>query len=284
MIVAVWISLAGFIALGIVLLARYLDVAQWQRSLVAFRLLLPSELRIDDVMRWLTSVAASTHPPALSILPLPPVAVEIVAAAHGIGHYVLVTKSAEPKLLAGLRANLPGVRLEAIPGYLSGRTKLRLAAEAVMTSHVRPLATDRAEAAATALLASLQPVSVGSEIRYQLIMTAPAHHPGCQLRTSRSAGHVYWRPVSGILAADGRQTRHQAQPRDQPAPTRPSPHQPPDPPELSDSLQATENSPRSWTRAGSHRSARISDAGEVGAQADVQAMAEPQVRIGRALS
>ncbi len=138
MIVSLVILIAGLAAISVVLVGRYLDVLQWQRALVAYRLLLPTELSIDAVTDWLTGIAASTHPPALSLLPLPPVAVEIVATTHGITHYVLVTKSAESKLLAGVRASLPGARLEAVPDYLSTTAKLRLAAEAVMTSHVRP--------------------------------------------------------------------------------------------------------------------------------------------------
>ncbi len=172
MTVALVIGIAGLAAFGAVLAARYLDVLAWQRSLVAFRLYPPADLGVHDVTRWLTGIAASTHPRNFSLLPLPPVVVEIVASPQGIAHYLLVSKQAEAKLLAGLRADLPGARLETVSDYLPTRAQLRLAAEAVITNYTRPLATERAEAAATALLAALQPVSRGSEIRYQLILTS----------------------------------------------------------------------------------------------------------------
>lgn len=200
MIVSLVAFVGGLTVIALVLVARYLEVLSWQRSLVAYRLRLPTELNIDAVTAWLTGIAASTHPPALSLLPLPPVAVEIVATTHGISHYVLVTKAAEAKLLAGVRAHLPGARVEAVPDYLSTPAKLRLAAEAIMTSHTRPLATERAEAAATALLASLQPVSIGSEIRYQLIMTSAGTPPRVATpKPSRDRSSVWW---EGALPRD----------------------------------------------------------------------------------
>src|ERR1022692_4397224 len=103
MILAVLVLITGLVIFGVILLARYLEVLSWQRSLVAYRLKLPSELSVEDVTRWLTGIAASTHPMRFSLLPLPPVVVEIVSSSKGgIAHYVLVTKLAEAKLLSGL--------------------------------------------------------------------------------------------------------------------------------------------------------------------------------------
>jgi hypothetical protein len=192
MTLGIIIGLAGCTVIGVILFARYLDVLTWQRALVAFRLSLPADLKIEEVANWLTSIAASTHPPSWSLFPLPPVAVEIVASAHGVEHYVLVTKLAEGKLLAGLRATLPGARLEAVAGYLPRAVRFRLAAEAVMTSHTRPLATERAEAASTALLAALQPVGGGSEIRYQLIMTSAGTPPRVPAPREHKNGWAWW--------------------------------------------------------------------------------------------
>jgi hypothetical protein len=120
------------------------------------------------------------------------VAIEIVASAHGITHYVLVARQASGALLSGLRASLPGTRIEAAPDYLSATARPRLAAEAVMTSSVRPLATERTEAASRALLASLQPVDSGSEIRYQLIMTSAGTPPRVSSPKSRRSGGMNW--------------------------------------------------------------------------------------------
>jgi Helicase HerA, central domain/Type IV secretion-system coupling protein DNA-binding domain len=170
--IALVLLLGGLVVFALILVARAAEADAWRRSLIAYRLRLPASLTVDEVSTWLTGIAASTHPPRWSLLPLPPVAVEIVATAQGLMHYVLVTNRAEEKLLAGLRSALPGVRLEAVPDFVSARPHLRLAAEAIITSFVRPLAVERAEAAATALLAALHPVPPGGEIRYQVIMTS----------------------------------------------------------------------------------------------------------------
>jgi hypothetical protein len=170
--VTIAVLLAGLAILGVILAARAVEARSWRRSLAAYRLRLPAALSADAVTAWLTGIAASTHPEHWSLLPLPPVAVEIVASPSEVAHYVLVVQRAEGKLLAGLRAALPGARLEEAPTYLSARPRWQIAAEAIMTSYVRPLATERAEAAAAALLAALQPVPPGCELRYQIIMTS----------------------------------------------------------------------------------------------------------------
>jgi Helicase HerA, central domain len=193
MMAALVILGAGLLVFGLILAARYLDVLAWQRSLVAFRVIPPTDLTIEQVTSWLTLVAASTHPPYLSLLPLPPVAIEITATAQGITHYVLATERAKGKLLAGLRSGLPGARLEETPDYLVRGGRWRLAAEAVMTSHVRPLATERAESAGNALLAALQPVPYGSEVCYQLIVTSagtPSRIP--TPRSSAQTNNLTW--------------------------------------------------------------------------------------------
>src|SRR5260370_41440193 len=101
MILAIVMCAVGLIALGCILTVRYIDARTWQRSLVAFRLSLPSDLGVEQVMNWLSNVAASTHPPLLSLAPVSPVAVEIVASSHGIAHYVLISRQAGGTLLAG---------------------------------------------------------------------------------------------------------------------------------------------------------------------------------------
>jgi uncharacterized protein DUF87/type IV secretion system coupling TraD/TrwB family protein len=153
------ILLAGGLTLfGTVLLARYLDAAAWQRSLVAYAVRLPSDLTAESLARWLGAVAAATHAPRLALMPHPPLALEVEADRRGIRHLLLVSEGMRATVLSGLRAALPGVRLDEEPDYLKQRASFKAAGEAVLTSRRRPLATDRAEATATALLAALQPL------------------------------------------------------------------------------------------------------------------------------
>lgn len=200
MMVAILVAVCGFAVLGVLLAARYLEMRTWQRSLLAYRLVLPADLSGQQVADWLTQVAASTHPPGWSLLPLPPVAVEIIGTARGVAHYLLVARSAESQLLAGLRATLPGARIELEAGYLSRPVMARLAAEAVLTSQVRPLASERAGAAVSALLAALQPVGPGSEIRYQIIMTSAGTPPRVTAPKDSPYPWAAWR--DGALPSD----------------------------------------------------------------------------------
>jgi hypothetical protein len=168
---ALVVLLGGLTLFAIVLAARWLDALAWRDSLTACRLRLPVGLRVDDVAAWLANVAAATHPHRMSLVPDPPVALEISGSEDGIEHVLLVPKSLHGAGLSGLRAALPGVRLEELPGYLESRPRCLVAAEAVMTSERRPMAADRAERAATAVLASLQPVEPGERIVIQAIFT-----------------------------------------------------------------------------------------------------------------
>ena len=172
MILALALFATGLTELAVVLTARWWDMQAWRQSLVAYRVRLPSGLQPDDAARWLAGIAATTHPARFALLPLPPVALETVATRDGITHYVLVANSTKHRLLAGLRAALPGARIEEAPEYLERRPVFRLAAELTMSTQKRPLATERAESASAALLAALQPVSGTNEVRVQWIVTS----------------------------------------------------------------------------------------------------------------
>jgi hypothetical protein len=168
---ALILLLGGLILFTVVLAARWLDALSWRASLTAYRLRLPVGLVVDDVAGWLANVAAATHAPRGSLTYSPPVALEVSGSSEGIEHVLLVPKALHGAVLSGLRAALPGVRLEELPEYLEHRPRCLVAAEAVMTSERRPMAADRAERAATAVLASLQPVEAGERIVLQAIFT-----------------------------------------------------------------------------------------------------------------
>lgn len=174
---------AGSLIPALILLARAAEARHWQTSLVAFQLHPPATLSADDVSAWLTHIAAVTHPPRFALLPLPPVCVEVVSNINGVQFYILVAKQAEAQLLSGIRATMPGCRISEATEYLMQRPAFQVAAELTMTSHTRQLAVDRIEAASSALLAALQPVTGGSEIRLQWIFTSagtPAPVPTVQ--------------------------------------------------------------------------------------------------------
>ena len=171
MIPALVILLAGLALPAVLIGARWLDMRAWQRSLRAYRLRLPSGLTVDDVARWLGSISALTHPPRWSLVPLPPVVLEVVASQRGISHFLVVSTKNEPGVLSSLRGVLPGVRLDEAPGFLAARPRCRMAAELTATNRARPLATDRAESISGALLAAMAPVPAGCEIQLQLVMT-----------------------------------------------------------------------------------------------------------------
>lgn len=164
------VLLGGIAVFGVVLAARFGEACSWRRSLVAYRLMLPANLTADDVAAWLGGIAASTHAPRLSLLPYPPLALEVVASHRGIAHYLLAPEKMRLTMLSGLRAAMPGARLEEMPNYLTTRPHLRTAAEAVLTSQRRPLATERAEATSTALRAALQPLSADETVVLQWIL------------------------------------------------------------------------------------------------------------------
>lgn len=89
---AAWLTvvLGGLSLLGIILGARLLEAAGWRRSLVAFRLALPSNLTAETVAEWLATVRAMVHAPRWALLPSPPIAIEVTGTADGIEHVVLV--------------------------------------------------------------------------------------------------------------------------------------------------------------------------------------------------
>jgi hypothetical protein len=201
---AVTVFISGLVVLFVILGARALNARAWRRSLVAFRLSLPANLSPDDVARWFATISATTNPPRWALLPMSPVCLQIVADARAIRHYLLVSEGAQDRVLSGLRATLPGVRLTAEPDFAAKRPRYRLAAEATLTSRLRPLTFDRAEAASAALLAALQPVLGDSEIHVQLIVTGAGTPQPVSSRTKQDGSPVmpWWLESSAPTDAD----------------------------------------------------------------------------------
>lgn len=143
----------------LILLARRFDASAWRRTLVAYRLILPTSLKTEDVAYWLALVRGATETKHFPLQKRPPVAVEIRAAKGGISIYLLAPWTQRRQLLANVRAALPGARLEAAPDSFETRPKFRWASEATLTSQQRPLRNELAQMASVALLAALQPLT-----------------------------------------------------------------------------------------------------------------------------
>lgn len=173
LVLLILLVMLGSTPLILILFARSEAMGSWSNSLVAYQLHLPASLDIDNITAWLANIQALTHPNWFTLLPVPPICLEVVSAERGVSFYVLLPRQSANKLLSGLYATLPGCRLSEAPEYLHNRPVWQLAAELTMTSRERPLAIERAEQASTSLLRSLQPiVGRGTEIRLQYIFTS----------------------------------------------------------------------------------------------------------------
>lgn len=173
--------------IGIITWARYLAARDWRTSLTAYQLTLPPHLSADDVAAWLGHVVSGTHARRFGLSAPSPVMFEVEATARGIRHLLLVSDHTHGTVLAGLRAAMPGVRFEQDDTYLSRRPALAIAAEARLTTYTRPLAHERAEAASSALLASLSPLEPGDVVILQWTFVGAVQPKVSSLRDSAAS-------------------------------------------------------------------------------------------------
>lgn len=204
MIVAILLVATGLVLVGMVLAFRVAEAAHWRRTTEAFKVTLPATLTIEDVARWLVTVNSATHAdhwgPFPALLPAPPVGLEVSAVKGVISHHVLMPKAMRKAVLSGVRASLPGVRLDEDPQYLTRRPRFALAAEASVSNHRRPLNSDQALTASTTRLASLQPLYGTEEVVIQWLLTAGGiPEPVPSVSAQRKAG-ASWRPGAAGLA------------------------------------------------------------------------------------
>jgi hypothetical protein len=171
-LIALVTGLAGIVVLW---LLRWRDTEAWRRSLVRYRLTLPGDLSVAEVAGWLGQLATITRPPRFSLLPALPVGIEIDASTEGITHTVLVPAEYEAAVLASLRSGLSRARVTVITDPETPVT-FKWAAELRLTSFWRPLAEDRAETTARALLAMLQPLPSGTRIRLAYLLAGAHSH------------------------------------------------------------------------------------------------------------
>lgn len=149
-------------ALGMVIGGRWAASRAWRSDLIAYRLVFPRGLTVDEVSSWLGVLAsASTDNP---------VVFEVVATAQGIAHYILAPGLTSHTVLSGLRASLPGIRAELAPDYPRGRVRFRAGRELRLTSTSHPLGSERATASSAALLGALQPLAGGQHVRVSWVL------------------------------------------------------------------------------------------------------------------
>jgi hypothetical protein len=159
----------GLVALGLYGMLRYLEIAAWRGSLVRYRLGLPRDLTDKAVAAWLSQIATVTRPKRWSLLPPPAIGLEVVATAAGISHTLFVPEQRAAAVLATLRASLPGVRITELPEPDSVAA-FDAAAELRLSPPWQPLAHDRVTTVVTGVLAALQPLPTGAEVRLQWVL------------------------------------------------------------------------------------------------------------------
>ncbi len=194
------VVLGGGSLIGIITGARFLEGQAWRRSLIPYRLSLPRDLTSDDVAAWLGHVVSGTYARRFGLIPPPPVALEVVATADGIRHMLLLPERTYGTVLAGLRAAMPGVRFEETPEYWSRRPTLTMAAEARLTSLLRPLAHERSERVSSAMLSALSPLENRDVVVLQWIFVGSVQPRPTSPRDSAAA-------IVASLGGDSQTTR-----------------------------------------------------------------------------
>lgn len=193
----------GLCLLGVSFGVRLRAARIWRRELVAFRVQLPADLRLADVVRCFGMIAAATRTPGPFVTRPAVLGLELVANHDGIRHFVLIPRYAKTALLSAIEVGLPGARLEPAPDYLAAAWAPRHAWELTTTSE-RPLALDRAEAVSAVVLGSLAHVAHGEEIRITWHLSGAGTPPpvrSTRQNTDRS-GTPWWLVESAPADAD----------------------------------------------------------------------------------
>lgn len=156
----VLIAVLGWVAL--------LDAVRWGGSLVVYRLRFPSGLTPDQLSAFLAGIQPARQG-LFSVVPQ--LALEIIASNRGIEHRLLVPRAKAEGLLAQLQAALPAVRYERLASAEGPSTsEKRLLRRAVLPNREAALGDERSEAAAVALLASLQPLRQDERVTLRLLV------------------------------------------------------------------------------------------------------------------
>ena len=185
------LGLAGSVPIGGMLAARHASRQRWSTELSAYTLSFPRGLAPADVAAFVTGLSGLAAHHFVRPLVTRAVIFETTATSQGIAHHLVVPDSLAPAVLSALRAALPSVGIQPDREYRPRQAVL--AAEVGLSDHTRRLATDRAEAISTALLASLQPLGDDEHVIIQ--WSASPTGPVTVSPRTRSAG------ARGVLEA-----------------------------------------------------------------------------------
>ncbi|SPX87805.1 type IV secretory system conjugative DNA transfer family protein [Mycobacteroides abscessus] len=164
--------LAGCVAV----LLRWHEYQRWHGSLIGYRLRLPVTITPEVVGDWLASLATVTHPPRFLTPKVRAVVVEIHATRTGIEYQLWVPEAVKSDVLAGLRAALPGARLDELPATAALARGTAVAASSLQqVGRDRQLAIERAETVSRGLLAALQPLHGSETICWQWVLTGSSN-------------------------------------------------------------------------------------------------------------
>ncbi|RIR97813.1 type IV secretory system conjugative DNA transfer family protein [Mycobacteroides abscessus] len=153
-------------------LLRWYEYQRWHGSLIGYRLRLPVTITPEVAGDWLGSISALTSAPRLLTPAVRAIVVEIHASRKGIDYRLWVPEKLKHDVMAGLRAALPGARLDALPaGMTVARAQVSAATSLFQTGRDRQLAVERAETVSRNLLAALQPLNGTETICWQWLLT-----------------------------------------------------------------------------------------------------------------
>ena len=169
MVDLVVLLLAGSMLIGSVVVWRAGMGAQFRSGLVAYELQFPRGLRPEAVSDFITGLSGMAGVRWQRWWTVRAVVFELCADAAGISHRLLVPRRQAGVVLAALRAQLPGVRvneLSSVPVI----APLRMAVQLGLSDGRRPLATESRAAVTAGILASLQPLHRGEAVVVQWVV------------------------------------------------------------------------------------------------------------------
>ncbi|MGH3772708.1 MAG: type IV secretory system conjugative DNA transfer family protein [Pseudonocardiaceae bacterium] len=180
---SIWdkLLLGVMVYLAVAAWVRVWEEHRWRASLTAFGLRLPVDVDAEQAGRWIGTLAGMMDSPwwwcriprwwPLGITRWP-LTLEVVATDRGIQHVLVVPSMMAGEILDSLAAVMPGVRADELPTYLDGQSpRWRVAKELRLSGTRQLLDTRRAGDTARHVLASLQPLNSGEQIRIQWIIT-----------------------------------------------------------------------------------------------------------------